>query len=227
MTGKWGKGNVWGLSRQSNQKWRGWFWRHFKELPRICRETPALLTNVESAPEEYFQESGAHLEVCVGIFAWVAKGGFPNNSPYIENLLLAMCMIPIITETTFSTLFRKEATSSWKSLCKLFSSLRRCTEAQRLAEWGVLFYLHPEFYWMAPEIYLRAMARTELNWLQPHPTTLFQSNCSANPFYKLAQCCSWLTFMSLPHYLTQMFRDCPFKASLSIFYLHLFGNIDA
>lgn len=136
-----GRGVFGGYGGKSNQQWWRWFWRHFKELPRMCWETAALSTNVEIAPEEYFQESGTHLEVCVGIFACVAKSGFPNNSPWIENLLLGMRMIPIITETTFSTPFKKEATSSWESLCKLFCFLRRCTEPQRLVEWDGLFYL--------------------------------------------------------------------------------------
>lgn len=115
-----------------------------QDTTRISWETAVLLTNVESCPEEYFQESRTHSEVCVGIFVWVVKGGFLNNSPWIENLLLGMCMILIITETTFSKLFKKEATSSWKSLYKLFCFLRRYIEPQRLAECDVPFYLHPE-----------------------------------------------------------------------------------
>lgn len=67
-------------------------------------------------------------------FCMCGKDSFLNNSPWTENLFLGMCMILITTDITFSKPFKKEATSSWKSLYKLFYFLKRYGEPQRLVE---------------------------------------------------------------------------------------------
>ena len=51
-----------------------------------------------------------------------------------------MCLILITTEITFSKPFKREATSSWRSLYKLFCFLRRYIKLQRSTEWDILFF---------------------------------------------------------------------------------------
>lgn len=150
-------------------------------------------------------------------FCMCDKDSYPNNSPWIENLLLGMCMILITIEIAFAKPLKKQAASPWKSLYKLFCLLTRHVEPQRLAERNVLFYLHPEFYRVAPEIDPSAMARIELNWLPSHPTGPFQSTCSRNWHCKFTQLLrslaskSWSSSSSLGDSLT----FTSFPASLS------------
>jgi len=122
-------------------------------------------------------------------FCICGKVDFPNKSPWIENSLFGMCLILITTEITFFKPFKKEATSSWRSLYKLFCFLRRYKKPQRSPEWDILFYLYPEFHWVAPEIDPSAGARTKVNWCLPHPTGPFQSTCCTNLLCKYSQYC--------------------------------------
>lgn len=125
-------------------------------------------------------------------FCICGKVDFPNKSPQIENSLLGMCLILITTEITFSKPFKKETTSSWRSLYKLFCFLRRYMKPQRSPERDILFYLHPEFHWVAPEIDPSTRARIKVNWCLPHPTGPFQSSCCTNLLCKYTQYCDLL-----------------------------------
>ena len=129
-----------------------------------------------------FRRECRHFGIC-------GKVDFPNKSPWIENSLFGMCLILITTEITFFKPFKKEATSSWRSLYKLFCFLRRYKKPQRSPEWDILFYLYPEFHWVAPEIDPSAGARTKVNWCLPHPTGPFQSTCCTNLLCKYSQYC--------------------------------------